>query len=417
MYARDEKGMLTGRAAERLLGMVSVTALLLSPAPPAHAAERVPRKGAFAFQYAPRLTDEQLAWYSRFAVLVTHDPLPGEQVRVLHEAGTTLLFYEWSVAFYESRASAWQRTLLLGAKGKLLHARPLHGGVGSTAADAWYFDPAADDFAAARAEDLVQRLDASGYDGVFLDTTRFESVHPDARREYARRHPDLSYDAAFARFLAALHTRLGTRPLFTNQGYRSAEHYLPHVQWDLTESLITRPHDGRARLRPWNDPQDPWNSILHVLRTMIEPVARHYTNVHFAHLNYIDAPAPEAIRVAVAAAQLFGGEAYVAAKTLADERDGIYFRDPGIPTAPRVDWPEDAGSHRFFDRGLIAIGASQTAMSIDTNGRTFRNHFTGEIVCGGVVIIPPSPAGPTAWFFDDGDASECGKHERADPLP
>jgi hypothetical protein len=399
--------MLTGRAAERWLGMVSVAALLITS--DAQAAERVTRKGSFAFQYAPRLTGEQLAWYSRFDVLVTHDPLPREQVRALHEAGTSLLFYEWSVAFYESRASGWQKTLLRGAKKTLLHARPLHGGVGSATAEAWYFDPAAEGFAAARAEDLVRRLEASGYDGVFFDTTRFESVHPDARREYARRHPDLSYDAAFAQFLAVLRKRLGTRRVVTNQGYRSAEHYLPHVQWDLTESLITRPQEGRATLRAWNDPRDPWNSILHVMRTMIEPVARDYTNVRFAHLNYIDAPAPEAIRLAVATAQLFGGEAYVAAETLEHERDSIYFRDPGIPTAPRVDWPEDAGSHRFFDRGVIAISASQTATYVDTNGRAFRNHFTGEIFCGGVVMIPPSPAGPTAWFFDAVDAAECGE--------
>lgn len=381
--------------------MVSVTALLLSPAP-AQGAEPATRRGAFAFQYAPRLTDEQVAWYSRFDVLVTHDPLPPEQVRALHEAGTALLFYEWSVAFYESRASEWQQSLLRGAKGKLLHRRALRGGVGSATAGAWYFDPAAEGIAAGRAKDLVRRLEASGYDGVFFDTTRFESVHPEARREYERRHPDVGYDVAFARFLAALRGRVPS-VLFTNQGYRDAEHYLPYVQWDLTESLITR----GARLRPWNDARDPWNSILHVMRAMIEPVARRYPNVRLAHLNYIDAPAPEAIRVAVAVAQIFGGEAYVAAPAFADGRDEIYFRDPGIPVAPRVDWPEDAGSHRFFDRGLIAVSASKTAMTIDTNGRTLRNHFTGELVAGGVVTIPPSPAGPTAWFFD----------ERAAPLP
>ena len=423
--------MLTGWGVERLLGMVSVTALLLSPAP-ARGAEPATRRGTFAFQYAPRLTDEQLAWYSRFEVLVTHDPLPREQVRALHEAGTSLLFYEWSVAFYESRASAWQRGLLRGTKGQLLHARALRGGVGAATAGAWYFDPAAEDFAAGRVEDLVRRLDTSGYDGVFFDTTRFESVHAEARREYERRHPERGYDEAFAGVLRALRERLdakvvaraaplpiplpppgergptlpssATALLFTNQGYRDAEHYLPYVQWDLTESLITRPHEG---LRAWNDARDPWGSILHVMRTMIEPVGRRYPKVRFAHLNYIDAPAQEVIRVAVAVAQLFGGEAYVATPTFAHERDEIYFRDPGTPTAPRVDWPEDAGAHRFFDRGLIAISASKTAMTIDTSGRTLCNHFTGEIARDGVVIIPPSPDGPTAWFFD----------ERADPLP
>jgi hypothetical protein len=52
----------------------------------AHGAER---RGAFAFHYGPPLTPRQLRWFSRFDVLVTHDPLPRAQVdaaRARHEA-------------------------------------------------------------------------------------------------------------------------------------------------------------------------------------------------------------------------------------------------------------------------------------------------------------------------------------------
>ena len=51
---------------------MTITALLVS----ADAIAEAPllRRGAFAFQYAAKLTPEQLAWYSRFSVLVTHDP-------------------------------------------------------------------------------------------------------------------------------------------------------------------------------------------------------------------------------------------------------------------------------------------------------------------------------------------------------
>jgi hypothetical protein len=385
--------MLAGPRAN-LLGLVSATALLISPATRA-SAEVPARRGAVAFQYAPSLTAGQLAWYSRFDVLVTHDPLPPEQVRALHDAGTKVLFYEWAVAFYESRATPWQRTLIRGRKSGLLHSRALRGGVGSATAPAWYFDPATESHRTGRVADLVRRLDETGYDGIFFDTLRFESVHPDARKTYARRHPDTPYDAAFAGFLAALRERMGARILFTNQGYRSAEHYLPYVDWDLTESLITRPEERGVDVRPWNDAHDPWNSIHFVMRTMIEPVVTRYPKVRFAHLNYADAADGEAIRLAVAVAQLFGGDAYVASQDLQHEQDDIYFRDPGPPAGPRVDWAEDTGAHRFFEHGLIAVSASPVPVTIDR-------------ACGGAVTIPPSPGRPRAWFFDAPKCSDDG---------
>ena len=394
----------------KLLSIVSAATLLLSPEIAAARGEGASRRGPFAFQYAPGLTDEQVKWYSRFEILVTHDPLPSEQVRMLRDGGTRLFFYEWSVAFYESRATAWQRSLLENRKGALLNERALHGGVGSPNYPAWYFDPADPHHAEDRSAELVERLQETGYDGVFFDTTRFESVHPEARREFERRHPGTSYDAAFSEFLAALRRR-GAR-VFTNQGYRSAEQYLPYVDWDLTESLITRPAEGAADLRPWSDARDPWNSIQFVLRTMIAPLAQRYPSVRFAHLNYVDAPSAGAIRAAVAVAQLFDGESFVAAQTLEHERDEIYFRDPGVPVGPRVDWQGDEGAHRFFTNGLVAVSASPAAHDIVLDGRRLRNHLTGEIVGGASVAIPPSPDGPTAWFFDAID--DCAAADAAD---
>lgn len=307
------------------------------------------RRGPFAFHYGPVLSEEQIGWYSRFELLVTHDPLPREQVDRLHAAGTRVLFYEWSVAFYDSRATEWQRSLSRHRRRALLNRAPLTGGVGSNTAGAWYFDPASKEHRTQRAAEIVRRLERSGYDGVFFDTTTFESVHPAARKEYLRRHPRIAYDEAFADFLRDLRGRLPKGVLFTNQGYRSAEHYLPHVDWDLTESLIT----SRGRLRPWNDPDRPWESIQFVMRTMIEPVMQRYPRVRFAHLNYIEDASPETVRTVVAVAQLFGGEGFVVAPALEDETDPIYFRDPGRPVAPRVD--REDGSERCFEHGRIAV--------------------------------------------------------------
>ena len=390
---------------------MTIAALFLSA--DAVLAAPVPRRGAFAFQYAPSLTPEQLAWYSRFSVLVTHDPLPADQARALRAAGTRLLFYEWSVAFYEAHATPWQRQLF-GARNSLLHEDPLYGGVGSASSPAWYFDVAHPDFATNRSTELARRLEETGYDGVFFDTTRFESVHPEARREFERRHPATSYDEAFSRFLAVLRERIGPRILFTNQGYRSPEHHLPHARWDLTESLITRNVDGHAELRPWNDSRDPWNSILFVMRTMIEPLVARYPHTRFAHLNYVDGHDANTIAVAIAVAQIFGGEAYVSAPEIEHEQHNLYFRDPGTPVAARVEWPNGNGTHRFFDRGLIVVSDGTSEARIETGGRQLRNHLTGELACGGTVTIPTSPT-TRAWFFDD--TTVCTANERIDSLP
>jgi hypothetical protein len=365
------------------------------------------RRGAVAFHYAPSLSAEALAWYSRFDVLVTHDPLPPEQVAQLHAAGTRLLFYEWAVAFYESRATPWQRSLLADER-NLLHRSALTGGAGSNSAPAWYFDPMSPEHELGRAEDLIGRLRETGYDGVFFDTTTIASVHPEAQIEYGIRHPHVPYDAAFARFLSQLRSRLPSGLIFTNQGYRSAQHYLPYADWDLTESLITGPHEGTYKLRSWNDPVRPWSSTYFVIRTMIEPLAAKYPHVRFAHLNYWSGSGTEVARVAVAAAQLFASEAYVAASTTAEEADPIYFRPPGKPLGPRHELANGQAAWRFFENGLIVVTAAARDIAIkQTQGKRLRNHVTGELHCGDVITIPAVTEGTRAYFFDV--TGDCGQ--------
>jgi len=339
-------------------------------------------RGAFAFHYEPSLTPQALEWYSRFAVVVTHDPLPRAQVARLHEAGTKVLLYEWSVAFYESRATRWQRSLI--KTHALLNRTPLTGGAGSPTAAAWYFDPASHRFASARAADLARRVRDHDYDGVFLDTTTVESVHPDARAEYERRHPDTPYDVAFAHFLVQLRSKLGTGGvIFTNQGYRKPEFYLPYVDADLSESLITRPVGGVYKVRPWNDPADPWNSIHFLMQTVIAPLVAQYPHVHFSHLNYADGADPDVIRLVVAVAKMFGGDGYVAAPVPADEADPIYFREFGKPLSPVIDVNPQV-SYRIFEHATIAISAAREPVAID----------------GTEIRLPATDGTPHAFFFD-----------------
>ncbi|MFL6248367.1 MAG: hypothetical protein ACJ74H_20245 [Thermoanaerobaculia bacterium] len=268
-----------------------------------------------AFHYGPALTRPQLDWFARFEVLVTHDPLPREQVAELHRRGTKLALYEWSVAHYAPAPRL-----------PLLNDKPLRGHAGAEDLDAWYYDPAAPSFAASRTRLLVSRLREVGYDGVFFDTTTEQSVHPAALAEYRRRHPTVPYDQAFAKFLRVLREEL--KVIITNQGYRAAEHYLPYVDFDVTESLIVL--NGRMR---------PWAEIDAQMQQWILPAARRYPHVRFVHLNYVEVADDASIVPVIAIARMYGHDAFVAlpdvTKTAMHE---VYFVERRRPA------PADAGS-------------------------------------------------------------------------
>jgi hypothetical protein len=195
--------------------------------------------------------------------------------------------------------------------------------------------------------------------------------------------------------------------IFTNQGYRAAEYYLPYVDWDLTESLITSPSSATDLqsfgLRAWNDAANPWSSTHFVLQTMIEPVAARYPRVRFGHLNYATGSAA-AIRVVVATARLFGGDGYVAARTVKEESDPIYLRDFGKPVSRRFDSSGSEASWRFFERGLIGVTASAAAMTIpNDSGRALRNIESGEVFRDRRITIAATDGPPRAYFFEYAD--------------
>jgi hypothetical protein len=316
------------------------------------------QRGAIAFHYATPLTPAQLEWYSRFDLLVTHDPLPRPQREALRARGTKLLLYEWAVAFYGTRRTPWHKRIPSSA---LLNTRPLRGHLGSATADAFYYDPFTREHERDRAAKLIARLRNLGYDGIFFDTTTSESVHPEALAEYNRRHPDTPYDVAFARFLRTLRREWRQGIIATNQGYRAATHVMPYVDVDVTESLITRPVQGRFVFRPWNDPHDGWNSTAFLLRTLIEPVQRDYPRVKFVHVNYLDAPDAASAERIVAIARLFGAEAYVTNPELTATVEAPYFVDLGAGK-PRVE--SGSTAYRIFEHGWIAVNMGSRAMRV-----------------------------------------------------
>jgi hypothetical protein len=309
------------------------------------AAEAAERRGSVAFHYGGALTARQLEWFGKFDVLVTHDPLPAAQVAALHAKGTKLALYEWTVAFYRTlvRPGTWQETLLRGERRLLLNQSALRGHAGANDADAFYYDPAKPEHTTGRVRAIAERLDAVGYDGVFFDTTTFESVHPDALEEYRERHPDISYDAAFAKFLAALRREL--RVIVTNQGYRAPEHYLPYADYDITESLLTR---------PWHDAANRWNSVDFLMPELILKEAKRYPHVRFVHLNYLEHPNRETIETILATARLYEQDAFVAMPDVTGTAfSNLYFIDLGCAASEiRRD---GLTSTRDFERGTIIV--------------------------------------------------------------
>lgn len=345
------------------------------------------QRGSIAFHYATPLSARELEWYSRFDLLVTHDPLPREQVDALHARGTRLALYEWAVAYYASLATPWHRNA------PTLNRTPLRGHLGARDSDAFYYDPATREHQRARAEFLARRLRASGYDGIFLDTTTSASVHPGALAEYERRHPDVPYDEAFEPFLAAL--RRSVRVIVTNQGYRAAARVLPYVDWDVSESLITWPRNGNGTgtfvLRPWNDPDDAWNSTAFLMKNLIGPVRKQFPKVRFAHINYLAAPAREKIAEVVAIARLFDAEAVVARPDVAVTiPDDLLLVELGEGEA-RVD--QASGAYRFFADGFVAFNAGRKAMRVANRGGVrYENVVNGKRMQGTTIVIPAQSA-------------------------
>lgn len=337
------------------------------------------RRG-IAFHYASPLTARELDWYANFEVLVTHDPLPRPQVDALHRRGTKLVLYEWAVAYYESLKTPWHLRVPASA---ILNARPLRGHLGAADADAYYYDPATREHTRDRAAVLARRLRALGYDGLFLDTTTSASVHPEALEEYRRRHPERSYDEAFAGFLENLRHELRGGLIVTNQGYRAAKHVLPYADWDVSESLITFPRDGRFVLRPWNDRGDAWNSTAFLMRNLIGPVRRQFPRVRYAHINYVDGPDPQRIAEIVAISLLFDAHPVVAVRDVATTIESeLLVADLGEPR-------RSAATHRWFTRGFVAYNPAAKPLRVP-NDVAYVDVVTGARVKGTIVVPPKS---------------------------
>jgi hypothetical protein len=323
-----------------------------------------------AFHYQAVFSRESEDWYTRFPILVTGNILTENQSQRLRTNNTKLIAYSWSPAFYPgdevSEPLDWQTRVEKNRGAWLLNREPVGGGAAAARRTADWYDFGNAEVIASRVRHMASRLSASGYDGYFFDTLGSEHLPDPVRNEFRTRHPGLDYESAQGGFLRELRNHLPPgKVIFSNQGYRHPEAFLPYSDLDLSESYFTatNPHGGTT-FRKWWDAQTPWDSVKMPMEKLIVPAAHSYPHVRFVHLNYAAgdrAAISRAISYSYACAKLFNHDSYLAVPgSAADERDDIYFSDLGRPASPTYrDVDDKCVAWREYQNGMVAINSGK----------------------------------------------------------
>ena len=223
------------------MGALAAASLPIASAKPA-------RQGV-AFHYQAHFAPRQLDWYTRFEILVTGSILSPRQTAAL-KRGPKLVAYEWSSAYYQGDAVSapleWQRNVEKRGSRWLLTDRPLTGASAENGRLAQWYDFGSDELIYQRAAYLADRMVRAGYDGYFFDTIGEQCLPADVLAAFKKRYPGSDYNQRQGVFLKTLRSLLPAGKLiFLNQGYRHAEHLLPHADLDLSESYFT--YSGERR--------------------------------------------------------------------------------------------------------------------------------------------------------------------------
>lgn len=322
------------------------------------------KKGAFAFEYNTKFAIDDAGWFSRFEIFVPGSILPEDIIQQYKKNGTRLLFYEWAVAFYEIEAKKdrWYKNVLNHHPEWLLNkGKPVL--IGKNKIPAWYYNMGNKELQASRAQHLLQKLQSSEYDGIFMDclgTFDYKEIPEHLVKidqEFKSRHGNLVYAKALGEFLNLLKNLMGSKILFTNQGYRNAGYYLKNTDVDLTESYITTHAGSKAidhkgtkvpltNFHPWYDETQLWSSSKFIIDHFTVKNLKDLQNKpEIFHLNYCYPvfnketnsfiTDREAIYYSYCTAKLFGHAAYVQHQQIPGEpnsklnHDDLYFIDLG----------------------------------------------------------------------------------------
>jgi len=436
------RGRLRGRAG-RAAGLGAALWALLAAAPGGAAAEAPPAAalcssgpGRFAFHYAARLKPKDLAWLRRFQIVVPGEVLPSDQIHAFRAARSELFVYAWLSGLYGGGddgalgGDPWTAVVRRDRSRWLLNPeRPARGPDGR--GRAYYYDPVPSDLAQARASRWADVLRRTAYRGVFFDLVGGLHVPDRLRAVYRARHPDTSYDAALARHLRLLKQERPVTAIFTNQGHRIPEVYLPLADYDLSESLMTS-YEGGPTVRalvagegPVTHPLTfyrPWGELRRAVDAIDADVKRHNPAVKILHLNYVTpllvptgrtgrldgAAVPEywkgvnrpAIYYAYAAAKLWGHESFSALAPVQAVPDEIYFADLGRPLGR--SWTEQGGLvRRYYDHGVVVLNPAAAARTatlespwLPSGVADLWDCYERKPVGGLAVTLAPTPAGP-----------------------
>jgi hypothetical protein len=322
-----------------------------------------------AFNYAARSALADLKYLARFDLVVTGGILSRDQIDTLQSRNAELIVYVWSSAFYPGEGSpaqrGWANLARRNSATWLLSEQAAGGGAASPGKVAWWYDFGDEDLPHALADHVSSLIKNSGYKGAFLDTLGSESVPAALLNEFRRRHPGKLYNKEQARFISLLRERLGKeRIIFTNQAYRSPEHFLDHADFDLIEnSSMWTDSSGATRYRPWRQAGN-WESIQVAMSKLVVPAAQSYPKTRFVHLNVaVGGPASlqRAVNYGYACARLWNQSSFTVRPGMQRPiRSSIYFNRLGSPLKNSYNEDAERGiAWRVFENGVVALNSSR----------------------------------------------------------
>jgi hypothetical protein len=330
-----------------------------------------------AFNYAAKSPLVDLQFLAKFDVLVTGAILSADQLRVLHSGNVHLVVYQWSSALYPGEGGPaqrrWEQALKAHADSWLLSPDPVSGAAAAAGKSAFWYDFGNPDLISAFAEHIRAVVQENNYRGVFLDTLGFYSVPDHLQLKFRTRHRTLDYDQCQGSFLSKLRDVLGANAIiFTNQGYRRPEFFLPHADFDLIENSSTVIETGGGtgfRFRPWFEKGREWESIEVPMDKLVMPASHLYPHTRFVHINYVTGDQRTCERALVysyACAKLWNHISFAAPSGVQSAiRSDVYFSNLGEPLTSFYEEDKEAGvAWRRFENGVVAINSSSKAFRI-----------------------------------------------------
>ena len=328
-----------------------------------------------AFNYAAISKVADLQYFAKFDLVVTGAILAADQLRPLRAGKARLVVYQWSSAHYPREGStaerAWEQRLRGHGREWLLSPEPTGGGAAAPGKGALWYDFGDADMRVALAEHIRSLIEENAYRGVFLDTLGLYSVPQPLQGEFQKRHAGLDYNRCQGEFIAKLRDVLGPEAIiFTNQGYRKPECFLPEADLDLIENSATLlGNASETQFRPWFQKGDEWESIEVPMDRLVVPAGRRYPRTRFVHINYVqgdESTCERAVRFGFACAKLWDHLSFVAPPGVQSALPSdVYFRDLGDPLSPSYEEDRSAGvAWRRYQNGVVALNASRDTYRI-----------------------------------------------------